>query len=200
MKYLDFQAKTESSEEPTKKKKTKVKAESVTCSSCAKKFVKSSFYIQHYQSSHGGLPPEFVDKELFICEECPSIFIEKHTLHTHKYRAHNKKRRLLDNENTNSDSLKKSKKENIVHEPIESVAENEQKRKQSSPSIGESGENEIEENDDRGDIFLLKRNLGMAEGQKLGSAYSIRSSFNEEGFASIWAKVLGTSLINVCVF
>ena len=96
-----------------------MKAESVTCSSCAKTFVKSSFYIQHYQSSHGGLPPEFVDKELFMCEECPSIFIEKHTLNTHKYSAHNKKRKL-DNENTdNSDSLKKSKKENIVHEPIE---------------------------------------------------------------------------------
>ena len=96
-----------------------MKAESVTCSSCAKTFVKSSFYIQHYQSSHGGLPPEFVDKELFMCEECPSIFIEKHTLNTHKYHAHNKKRKL-DNDNTdNSDSLKKLKKENIVHEPIE---------------------------------------------------------------------------------
>ena len=54
-----------------------------------------------------------------MCEECPNIFLEKQTLHTHKYHAHNKKRQHeADPENLGNPS-KLSKKENFAQEPME---------------------------------------------------------------------------------
>ena len=37
---------------------------------------------------HGGLPPEYMDKEKFMCEECPAIFLEKRKLCSHKMNFH----------------------------------------------------------------------------------------------------------------
>ena len=58
------------------------------CSSCKKVFSAGNIYIQHFQKIHGGLPPEYEDKEKFICDECPNIFLEKHRLNTHKSWVH----------------------------------------------------------------------------------------------------------------
>ena len=48
----------------------------------------ATFYIQHYQAMHGNLPPEYMDKELFICDECPQIFITKVSFAAHKVNVH----------------------------------------------------------------------------------------------------------------
>ena len=65
--------------------------DSIKCSSCEEAFSAGNFYIQHYQSIHGGLPPEYVDKEKFMCDECPSVFMQKHRLKTHKDNVHSNK-------------------------------------------------------------------------------------------------------------
>ena len=44
----------------------------------------------NYLSIYKGLPPEYEDKEKFICDECPKIFLEKHRLATHKSWVHSK--------------------------------------------------------------------------------------------------------------
>ena len=44
------------------------KFESINCDSCSETFHAPSYYIQHYQTFHEGMPPEYSDKELFACE------------------------------------------------------------------------------------------------------------------------------------
>ena len=61
------------------------------CSSCKKVFSAGNIYIHHFQKIHGGLPPEYEDKEKFICDECPNIFLEKHRLRVHKSWVHSNK-------------------------------------------------------------------------------------------------------------
>ena len=31
-----------------------------------------NIYIKHHQEGHGGLPPEYMEREKFICEQCPA--------------------------------------------------------------------------------------------------------------------------------
>ena len=54
--------------------------DSIKCSSCGKTFSSGNLYIQHYQSKHGDFPPEYNDREKFICDQCPKVFLEKHRL------------------------------------------------------------------------------------------------------------------------
>jgi hypothetical protein len=67
--------------------------DSIPCSSCPEKFSAGNLYIRHHQLVHGGIPPEYIGKEQFMCEECPSIFMEKHRLNTHKKSVHSKTRK-----------------------------------------------------------------------------------------------------------
>ena len=64
--------------------------DSIKCSNCEETFSAGNIYIQHYACNHQGFPPEYIDKEQFICEDCPNIFMEKHSLHSHKYNVHGK--------------------------------------------------------------------------------------------------------------
>ena len=63
------------------------------CKSCTITFKFPSIYIKHYQDKHGTLPPEYVDKENFICDQCPSVFISKQNLRDHILRVHMKKKK-----------------------------------------------------------------------------------------------------------
>ena len=52
------------------------------CTKCNQNFstANPSDYIKHYQDTHGGLPPDFLDKETFVCDQCPRVFIAKGVL------------------------------------------------------------------------------------------------------------------------
>ena len=52
------------------------------------KFTSPNFYITHHQATHGGLPPDYLDKELFMCDSCPNIFISKQSLTVHIINVH----------------------------------------------------------------------------------------------------------------
>ena len=58
------------------------------------KIQSGKFYIQHQQSVHGNLPPEYLDKELFVCDQCPQVFITKISLSMHVYNGHNAENKL----------------------------------------------------------------------------------------------------------
>ena len=49
-------------------KKENTVQEPMECKSCTITFKFPSIYIKHYQDKHGTLPPEYVDKENFICD------------------------------------------------------------------------------------------------------------------------------------
>ena len=54
------------------------------------------FYLQHYQSTHGNLPPEYMGKELFICDQCPQVFITKVSFAAHKVNVHSGDKRQIE--------------------------------------------------------------------------------------------------------
>ena len=62
--------------------------DAIKCKSCESKFTAPNMYIQHHQSHHGGLPPEYLDKELFICDQCTHVFISKQSLSSHIINVH----------------------------------------------------------------------------------------------------------------
>ena len=64
----------------------------IECHACDMKFKAPTFYIQHHQSVHGNLPPEYLDKELFICDQCPNVFITKQSLTMHMINVHSSKK------------------------------------------------------------------------------------------------------------
>ena len=69
--------------------------QSIKCSKCDETFSAENIYIKHYQSKHGGIPIEYIDKEKFMCDKCPGIFLERHKLHTHKTNVHKVKNELI---------------------------------------------------------------------------------------------------------
>ena len=62
--------------------------EAKDCKTCEKQFRSPSIYINHYQETHGGLPPEYIDKNLFFCEKCPRAFLSRPQLTDHIYKVH----------------------------------------------------------------------------------------------------------------
>ena len=67
--------------------------DSIKCSSCYETFSAGNHYIQHHQAVHGGIPPEYIDKEQFMCDQCPNVFMSKQRLTTHKWSVHLNKRK-----------------------------------------------------------------------------------------------------------
>ena len=51
-------------------------------------FRAANLYIKHHQEVHGNLPPEYKDKQLFICDHCPFISIAKRSLESHLVAVH----------------------------------------------------------------------------------------------------------------
>ena len=47
-------------------------------------------YVTHYRTEHNDIPPEFVDKEKFLCSECPEIYFSKSNFKVH-VRKHKEK-------------------------------------------------------------------------------------------------------------
>ena len=50
----------------------------IKCSSCEETFSAQNFYIQHFQTVHGGFPEEYMDREQFMCDECSGIAWFRH--------------------------------------------------------------------------------------------------------------------------
>jgi uncharacterized C2H2 Zn-finger protein len=71
----------------------------VKCKICAKQFRVPSIYIHHYQETHGSLPPEYIDKNLFFCEKCPRAFLSRTQLTDHMYKVHFLKENKLKKKN-----------------------------------------------------------------------------------------------------
>ena len=64
------------------------KFEIIKCSTCAQTFRAASFYIQHHQEVHGSLPREYMDKQLFMCDQCSFVSIAKRSLDSHLVAVH----------------------------------------------------------------------------------------------------------------
>ena len=71
-------------------KKENLVQEPMECKSCSTTFKFPSVYIKHYQDTHSSLPPEYVDKQNFMCDQCPSVFILKQHLRKHIQQVHSK--------------------------------------------------------------------------------------------------------------
>ena len=57
--------------------KENIVQEPMECKLCSITLKYPSNYIKHYQAEHGTLPPEYADKETFICDQCPNTFLSK---------------------------------------------------------------------------------------------------------------------------
>ena len=80
-------------EEPKKPGERRSYIDSIPCSACEETFSAENHYIQHYQTMHGDFPPEFEDREKFMCDQCPAIFLTKQKWTSHKWSVHLKKRK-----------------------------------------------------------------------------------------------------------
>ena len=69
------------------------------CKHCHESFPASKFsefyYLKHYKSIHNSLPPEFENKEQFLCQACPEIFFSSRNLSLHTLRIHGSGRKAL---------------------------------------------------------------------------------------------------------
>ena len=64
-----------------------------TCKICKKIYLSSnklykSLYIKHYKAEHNDVPPEFKDKEQYLCSKCPEAFFNKNNFNCHVLRKH----------------------------------------------------------------------------------------------------------------
>ena len=57
------------------------------CDLCNKVFLHPNKYVQHYQTIHGKIPLEYIDKHN-MCDQCPSVFLQKASLQKHVEIAH----------------------------------------------------------------------------------------------------------------
>jgi len=64
--------------------------DAIKCHSCEMIFSAPNYYITHHQSVHGTFPPDYEDRELFICDQCPQVYISKTALSAHIQNVHNK--------------------------------------------------------------------------------------------------------------
>ena len=60
-----------------------------TCHECQLDFSGSRYLICHYKKIHNEIPPEFKDQKQYLCDQCPDVFLTKHSLHLHTVRKHN---------------------------------------------------------------------------------------------------------------
>ena len=62
--------------------------ESVYCENCNEKFSGLLYLVQHYRKKHGSLPPAYNDKELFMCDQCPNVYLSKLSMKKHMKCVH----------------------------------------------------------------------------------------------------------------
>ena len=67
-----------------------INQETKECKLCSIKYTKPSAYINHFQDSHGSLPPEYKSEDLFICELCSKNFLSEGILRQHINAVHKK--------------------------------------------------------------------------------------------------------------
>ena len=65
-----------------------INQETIECKLCPMKYTKPNVYINHYQESHGSVPPEYENEDLFICELCSKSFLSDIILRQHKRAVH----------------------------------------------------------------------------------------------------------------
>ena len=63
----------------------------IKCHSCEVKFTIEGNYLKHHIKVHGGLPPSYEDRELFICDQCSTLCISKKALKIHMTNSHSEK-------------------------------------------------------------------------------------------------------------
>ena len=70
-----------------------------TCRICNEHFSASKYaensYLKHYTSIHHSLPPEFENKEQFLCQQCPQTFFNIRNLNWHTERIHGSGKKSL---------------------------------------------------------------------------------------------------------
>ena len=58
------------------------------CKICGENFDSSQYaennYLKHYRTVHNEIPPEFENREKFLCEHCPEIFFNKYECNRHR--------------------------------------------------------------------------------------------------------------------
>ena len=59
----------------------------IECNLCNEVFKNANKYVQHYQTIHGETPPEYIAKHI-MCDQCPSVFLQKASLQKHIDIAH----------------------------------------------------------------------------------------------------------------
>ncbi len=62
----------------------------VDCSECGQILKGKPYLVNHFLKHHGKVPPGYEDREKFICDHCPSIFLHEDSLKKHielKHRA-----------------------------------------------------------------------------------------------------------------
>ena len=57
-----------------------------TCHECQLDFSGSRYLICHYKKIHNEIPPDFKDQKQYLCDQCPDVFLTKHSLHLHTLR------------------------------------------------------------------------------------------------------------------
>ena len=62
-------------------------AKNFTCDKCDSVFT-MTFYLAHYRKVHKDIPPEFQDKKLFLCDQCPQVFVSEKGLNLHVRSTH----------------------------------------------------------------------------------------------------------------
>ena len=68
----------------------------------------------HYKKSHFDIPPDFKDKETFICAYCPEVFLGKKTLQIHTRKHHGSGKVTLKQYNCNTCKLTFTGKQNFA--------------------------------------------------------------------------------------
>ena len=71
--------------------KTNTHPDGFKCPSCEVTYKVEGKYILHHMKVHGGPPPGYADKEMFICEICSTICINKTALRAHVASMHDEK-------------------------------------------------------------------------------------------------------------
>ena len=71
--------------------RTTIFPDGIKCHSCEVIFTVEGNYIKHHMKVHGGLPPQYKDRELFMCDQCSTLCISKKALRTHVQNTHDEK-------------------------------------------------------------------------------------------------------------
>ena len=65
--------------------------ESARCDICNDTFGGIQYLIQHYRDVHDSLPNQYKNKKLFMCDQCPNVYLSRGSMGKHKKKVHSEK-------------------------------------------------------------------------------------------------------------